>query len=33
MCEKEFDTSSVGLTKDSAEWLVENTDFKLIGET
>lgn len=33
MWEKEFDTSFVGLTKDSAGWLVENTDFKLIGKT
>ncbi|XP_050262098.1 cyclase-like protein 3 [Quercus robur] len=31
MWKKEFDTSFAGLMKDGAEWLVENTDIKLIG--
>ena len=33
MWKKEFDTSFAGLMKDGAEWLVENTDIKLIGKT
>ena len=32
MFKKEFDTSYVGFMKDGAEWLVKNTDIKLIGE-
>ncbi|KAK8914367.1 hypothetical protein KSP39_PZI024015 [Platanthera zijinensis] len=31
MWKKEFDTSYVGFTKDGAEWLVNNTDIKLVG--
>ncbi|THG21788.1 hypothetical protein TEA_023185 [Camellia sinensis var. sinensis] len=31
MWKKEFDTSYVGFTKDGAQWLVENTDIKLVG--
>ncbi|GKV43165.1 hypothetical protein SLEP1_g50493 [Rubroshorea leprosula] len=31
MFKKEFDTSYVGLTMDGAEWLVKNTNIKLIG--
>ncbi|XWS68074.1 hypothetical protein CRYUN_Cryun04dG0058900 [Craigia yunnanensis] len=31
MFKKEFDTSYVGFMKDGAEWLVKNTDIKLIG--
>ncbi|CAL5377417.1 unnamed protein product [Camellia sinensis] len=30
MWKKEFDTSYVGFTKDGAQWLVENTDIKLV---
>jgi hypothetical protein len=32
MWKKEFDTSYVGFMKDGAQWLVDNTDIKLIGE-
>ncbi|AQK65056.1 Cyclase family protein [Zea mays] len=28
---KEFDTSYVGFMKDGAQWLVDNTDIKLVG--
>ncbi|KAK9163822.1 hypothetical protein Syun_004724 [Stephania yunnanensis] len=31
MLKKEFDTSYVGFMKDGAQWLVENTDIKLVG--
>ncbi|CAI9769967.1 unnamed protein product [Fraxinus pennsylvanica] len=31
MYKKEFDSSYTGFQKDGAEWLVENTDIKLIG--
>ncbi|OMO63289.1 putative cyclase protein [Corchorus olitorius] len=31
MFKKEFDTSYVGFMKDGAEWLVKNTDIKLVG--
>lgn len=31
MWKKEFDTSYVGFTKDGAQWLVDNTDIKLVG--
>ncbi|XP_031494451.1 cyclase-like protein 3 [Nymphaea colorata] len=31
MWKKEFDTSYVGFTEDGAQWLVDNTDIKLIG--
>lgn len=31
MYQKEFDTSYVGFTEDGANWLVENTDIKLVG--
>uniref|UniRef100_A0A5B7AZE1 Arylformamidase n=1 Tax=Davidia involucrata TaxID=16924 RepID=A0A5B7AZE1_DAVIN len=31
MYKKEFDTSYVGFMKDGAQWLVENTDIKLVG--
>ncbi|CAN6482396.1 unnamed protein product [Victoria cruziana] len=31
MWKKEFDTSYVGFTKGGAQWLVDNTDIKLIG--
>lgn len=31
MWKKEFDTSYVGFTKNGAEWLVDNTDIKLVG--
>uniref|UniRef100_A0A0C9RWC7 TSA: Wollemia nobilis Ref_Wollemi_Transcript_9069_1225 transcribed RNA sequence n=1 Tax=Wollemia nobilis TaxID=56998 RepID=A0A0C9RWC7_9CONI len=31
MYKKEFDTSYVGFTKDGAQWLVDNTDIKLVG--
>ncbi|KAK1402494.1 cyclase-like protein 2 [Heracleum sosnowskyi] len=31
MWKKEFDTSYGGFMKDGAEWLVENTDIKLVG--
>lgn len=33
MWKKEFATDYVGFTKDGAEWLVENTDIKLVGKT
>lgn len=33
MYQKEFDTSYVGFTEDGANWLVENTDIKLVGKT
>lgn len=32
MWKKEFDTSYVGFTKGGAQWLVDNTDIKLIGK-
>lgn len=31
MFQKEFDTSYVGFMVDGANWLVENTDIKLVG--
>ncbi|KAG9440331.1 hypothetical protein H6P81_020496 [Aristolochia fimbriata] len=31
MWKKEFDTSYVGFMKDGAQWLVDNTDVKLVG--
>ncbi|KAG8368420.1 hypothetical protein BUALT_Bualt15G0043600 [Buddleja alternifolia] len=31
MYKKEFDTSFVGFMKDGAQWLVDNTDIKLVG--
>lgn len=31
MLQKKFDTSFVGFKKDGAQWLVDNTDIKLIG--
>ncbi|XP_058070091.1 cyclase-like protein 3 [Magnolia sinica] len=31
MWKRDFDTSYVGFTKDGAQWLVENTDIKLVG--
>ncbi|KAL3515311.1 hypothetical protein ACH5RR_022213 [Cinchona calisaya] len=31
MWKKEFDTSFVGFMKDGAQWLVDNTDIKLVG--
>lgn len=31
MYKKEFDTSFVGFKKDGAQWLVDNTDIKLVG--
>ncbi|ERN17892.1 uncharacterized protein LOC18446242 [Amborella trichopoda] len=31
MLKREFDTSYVGFMKDGAQWLVDNTDIKLIG--
>ena len=33
MWKKEFDSSYAGFTTDGAEWLVKNTDIKLIGKT
>lgn len=33
MSKKEFDTSYVGFMKDGAQWLVDNTDIKLVGES
>lgn len=33
MFKKEFDTSYVGFMKDGAQWLVDNTDVKLVGKT
>ena len=32
MFKKEFDTSYVGFMIDGAQWLVDNTDIKLIGK-
>jgi kynurenine formamidase len=32
MWKKEFDTSYVGFMEDGAQWLVDNTDIKLVGE-
>lgn len=32
MYKKEFDTSFVGFTKGGAQWLVDNTDIKLVGK-
>ncbi|OWM64830.1 hypothetical protein CDL15_Pgr028547 [Punica granatum] len=32
MYKKEFDTSYVGFMKDGAQWLVDNTDIKLVGK-
>jgi hypothetical protein len=32
MWKKEFDTSYVGFMKDGAQWLVDNTDIKLVGK-
>ena len=32
MWKKEFDTSYVGFMKDGAQWLVDHTDFKLVGK-
>lgn len=32
MWKKEFDASFVGFMKDGAQWLVDNTDIKLVGE-
>lgn len=32
MFKKEFDTSYVGFMKDGAQWLVDNTDIKLVGK-
>lgn len=32
MYKKEFDTSYVGFMKDGAQWLVDNTDVKLVGK-
>ncbi|KAF2318667.1 hypothetical protein GH714_009757 [Hevea brasiliensis] len=31
MFKNQFDTSYVGFTKDGAQWLVENTDIKMVG--
>ncbi|KAF0901002.1 hypothetical protein E2562_037241, partial [Oryza meyeriana var. granulata] len=31
MWRKEFDTSYVGFMEDGTQWLVENTDIKLVG--
>jgi kynurenine formamidase len=31
MWKKEFDTSYVGFMEDGAQWLVDNTDIKLVG--
>ncbi|XP_059647825.1 cyclase-like protein 2 [Cornus florida] len=31
MWKKEFDTSYVGFMKDGAQWMVDNTDIKLVG--
>ena len=33
MWKKEFDTSYVGFMKDGAQWLVDNTDIKLVGKS
>ena len=32
MFKKEFETSYVGFMKDGAQWLVDNTDIKLVGK-
>ena len=32
MWKKEFDTSYVGFMKDGAQWLVDNTNIKLVGK-
>lgn len=32
MWKKGFDTSYVGFMKDGAQWLVDNTDIKLVGK-
>ena len=32
MFKKEFDSSYVGFMKDGAQWLVDNTDIKLVGK-
>lgn len=32
MYKKEFDASYVGFMKDGAQWLVDNTDIKLVGK-
>lgn len=32
MWKKAFDTSYVGFMKDGAQWLVDNTDIKLVGK-
>lgn len=32
MWTKEIDTSFVGFTKDGAQWLLDNTDIKLVGK-
>lgn len=31
MWKEEFDSSYVGFMKDGAQWLVDNTDIKLVG--
>ncbi|XP_057990872.1 cyclase-like protein 2 [Hevea brasiliensis] len=31
MFKNQFDTSYVGFTKNGAQWLVENTDIKMVG--
>lgn len=33
MYKKEMDTSFVGFTVDGAQWLVDNTDIKLVGKS
>lgn len=32
MYKKAFDTSFVGFMRDGAQWLVDNTDIKLVGK-
>lgn len=32
MWKKNIDTSYVGFMKDGAQWLVDNTDIKLVGK-
>jgi len=32
MWTKEIDTSFVGFTEDGAQWLLDNTDIKLVGK-
>lgn len=32
MWQKEFDTTYTGFMKDGAQWLVDNTDIKLVGK-